>query len=244
VGFDLYPAIDLRGGHCVRLFQGDYAQETVYDDDPVRVAREFAAAGASWIHVVDLDAARSGTAANLGVIEAICAAVTCRVQSGGGVRSVEAAGALLHAGVARVVVGTAAIEHPELVAELGALHPGQVAVGLDARGTEVAVRGWVAGSGADLVGTARRFDTPDVSALVVTSIAVDGALTGPDTEQLASVLAATSVPTVASGGVGTLADVEVLRDLRVDGRGLAGVIVGRALYEQRFTVAEALDALT
>lgn len=242
-GFELFPAIDLRDGRCVRLYQGDYAQETVYDDDPVRVAQEFEAAGASWIHVVDLDAARTGTAANLGVIEAICAAVRCRVQSGGGVRDVEAAGARLHAGVARVVVGTAAIERPELVEELGVLHPGRVAVGLDARGTEVAVRGWLEGSGADLVDTARRFETPDVSALVVTSIAVDGALSGPDTDQLGAVLAATSVPVVASGGVGTLDDLRTLRALRVDGRGLAGVIVGKALYERRFTVAEALGAL-
>ena len=139
--FELYPSIDLRDGHCVRLYQGDYAQETVYDDDPVRVARSFADAGATWIHVVDLDAARTGRAANLGVIEAICAAVPCAVQSGGGVRSVEAAGALLHAGVRRVVVGTAAIERPALVEELCLLHPRQVAVGLDARGVDVAVRG-------------------------------------------------------------------------------------------------------
>jgi phosphoribosylformimino-5-aminoimidazole carboxamide ribotide isomerase len=241
--FELYPAIDLRGGRCVRLFQGDYAQETVYDDDPVRVAREFEAAGASWIHVVDLDAARTGVSTNLGVIEAICAAVGCRVQSGGGVRSVEAAGDLLHAGVARVVVGTAAIEQPALVEELGTLHPGCVAVGLDARGREVAVRGWAEGSGADLVATARRFDDPSVAALVVTSIAVDGALTGPDVGQLRAVLSATSVPVVASGGVGTLDDVRDLHALRVAERALSGAIVGTALYEHRFTVADAVAAL-
>ena len=243
MAFDLYPAIDLRGGRCVRLFQGDYAQETVYDDDPVRVARAFEAAGAPWIHVVDLDAARTGVATNLAVIEAVCAAVRCRVQSGGGVRSVEAAGALLHAGVDRVVVGTAAIEQPALVEDLATLHPGAVAVGLDARGTEVAVRGWVEGSGADLVETVHRFDDPSVAALVVTSIAVDGALTGPDVEQLRAVVAVTSVPVIASGGVATLDDVRTLHGLRVDDRALAGVIVGKALYEQRFTVADAVAAL-
>jgi phosphoribosylformimino-5-aminoimidazole carboxamide ribotide isomerase len=241
--FDLYPAIDLREGRCVRLYQGDYARETVYDDDPVRVAREFADAGARWIHVVDLDAARSGVAHNLGVIERICAAVSCDVQSGGGVRSVEAAGALLHAGVRRVVVGTAAIEHPELVAELATAHPGSVAVGLDARGMDVAVRGWVERSGADLVDAARRFDTPAVSALVVTSIGRDGTLEGSDVAQLVAVLGATSVPLVASGGVGTLDDLRALREVRAGPRGLAGVIVGKALYERRFTVAEALGAV-
>ncbi|MET0894829.1 MAG: 1-(5-phosphoribosyl)-5-[(5-phosphoribosylamino)methylideneamino]imidazole-4-carboxamide isomerase [Acidimicrobiia bacterium] len=241
--FELYPAIDLRDGHAVRLYQGDYAQETVYDADPVRVAREFEAAGARWIHVVDLDAARSGTATNLGVIEAICSAVSCRVQSGGGVRSVEAAGNLLHAGVARVVVGTAAIEQPELVEEIGGLHPGAVAVGLDARGMEVAVRGWVQGSGADLVATARRFDVPEVAALVVTSIAVDGTLEGSDLEQLRVVLGATSVPLVASGGVGTLDDLRALAEMRSGDRALHGVIVGKALYEGRFTVADALAAI-
>src|SRR6478672_2577006 len=128
---ELYPAIDLRDGRCVRLEQGDYARETIYDETPVTVARRFEAAGARWIHVVDLDAARSGSAANLGVIEAICAAVECKVQTGGGVRSVSDAGDRLAAGAARVVIGTAAVERPALVDELSALHPGRIAVGLD-----------------------------------------------------------------------------------------------------------------
>jgi phosphoribosylformimino-5-aminoimidazole carboxamide ribotide isomerase len=240
VPFDLYPAIDLRGGKCVRLYQGDFDAETVYDDDPVRVARKFEAEGAAWIHVVDLDAARTGEGTNLGVIEAICAAVACRVQTGGGVRDIEAAGERLHAGVARVVVGTAAVEHPELVEDLCTLHPGQVAVGLDARGREVATRGWVRGSGADLVDLARRFDDPAVSALVVTSIAHDATFEGPDLEQLRMVLGATSVPVVASGGVGTLDDLTALVSFRDEGRGFAGAVVGKALYERRFSVSEAL----
>jgi phosphoribosylformimino-5-aminoimidazole carboxamide ribotide isomerase len=240
VSFELYPAIDLRDGKCVRLFQGDFAAETVYDDDPVRVARAFESDGASWIHVVDLDAARTGEGQNLAVIEAICAAVSCRVQTGGGVRDVAAAGERLHSGVARVVVGTAAVEHPELVEDLCALHPGQVAVGLDARGREVATRGWVRGTGTDLVDLVRRFDDPAVSALVVTSIAHDATFQGPDLEQLRSVLGATSVPVVASGGVGALDDLRALASFRSDGKSFAGAIVGKALYEDRFSVAEAL----
>jgi len=241
--FELYPAIDLRDGRCVRLYQGDYSQETVYDDDPVRVASSFADAGAMWIHVVDLDAARSGSATNLAVIESICATVPANVQSGGGVRSVDAASALLQAGVSRVVVGTAAIERPALVEELCVLHPGQVAVGLDARGTEVAVRGWTEGTGADLLDTAMRFDDAGVAALVVTSIGRDGTLEGPDLTQLAEVLATTSVPVIASGGVGSIDDLRELQGLRVGERALAGVIAGKAIYEGRFDVTAALAAL-
>jgi len=224
--------------------RGDYAAETVYDADPVGVAARFAAAGTRWIHVVDLDAARRGSAGNLRAIEAICAAVSCPVQSGGGVRSVAAASALLDAGVARVVVGTAAVEQPDLVEELCALHPGQVAVGLDARGREVAVRGWVEGSGVDLVSLAQRFARVGVAALVVTEIGRDGTMEGPDLGQLGSVLETVDVPVVASGGVGALADLRTLARLRVAGRTLAGVIVGRALYEGRFDVSEALGALS
>src|SRR5512140_2559828 len=155
---ELFPAIDLRAGRCVRLEQGDFAAETVYGDDPVAVARAFSGAGAPWIHVVDLDAARTGEPANLSVVEKIVAAVPCAVQVGGGVRSQEAADALLFAGATRVVIGTAAVEHPELVDALCLRHPGRIAVGLDARGTEVAVRGWTQGSGVDLVDVALRFE--------------------------------------------------------------------------------------
>lgn len=241
--FELYPAIDLRGGRCVRLLKGDFAAETVYDDDPVRVARSYADAGASWIHVVDLDAARTGDPTNLGVIEAICASVECRVQSGGGVRSVEAGGALLGAGVARVVIGTAAVERPELVDELGSLHPGAVAVGIDVRGREVATRGWQQGSGLDLVACAQRFAASGAAALVVTQIERDGTLEGPDTESLTLALGAGPVPVIASGGVGTLEDLRTLAALATDGGALAGVIVGKALYEQRFSLSEALAAI-
>ncbi len=241
---DLYPAIDLRAGRCVRLHQGDFAAETVYDDDPVAVARAFAVAGSQWIHVVDLDAARTGEPANLAVIERIARAVDCRVQCGGGVRSVAAADALLLAGAARVVVGTAAVENPALVDELCALHPGQIAVGLDARGREVAVRGWVEGSGADLVELATRFEASGIAALIVTEIGRDGTMAGPDLEQLRAVLGATTTPVIASGGVGALDDILALAALQVRRRRLLGAIVGKALYEGRFRLAEALLILS
>lgn len=241
--FTLYPAIDVRAGRAVRLHQGDFDAETVYDDDPVAVARAFATAGAEWIHVVDLDAARTGEPANLAVVEAIAAAVPCRIQTGGGVRSAAAADALVLAGAARVVVGTAAVERPELVAELCSRHPGSVAVGLDARGRDVAVRGWTEGSGVDLLDLARRFEASGVAALIVTEIARDGTMEGPSLDQLRAVVEATEVPVIASGGVGSLGDLDALAGLAAAGRTLAGAIAGRALYEGRFTLAEALDHL-
>ena len=230
----------MRAGRAVRLTRGDFTAETVYDDDPVAVARAFASVGAEWIHVVDLDAARTGEAANLAVIEAIAAAVPCRIQAGGGVRSLEAAGALLLAGADRVVIGTAAVENPELIDDLCVTHPGRVAVGLDARGRDVATRAWTSASGRDLLDLARQFEDRGVSALIVTEIGRDGTMTGPDLEQLSAVLDATALPLIASGGVGRLEDVARLAALTSAGRRLAGVVVGRALYEARFTLAEAL----
>ena len=243
---ELYPAIDLRGGRAVRLLRGDYAAETVYSDDPVAVARSFEAAGARWIHVVDLDAARSGEAGNLDLVAAVAKSVGCAVETGGGVRSVEAAERLIDAGIARVVVGTAAVERPELVTELAARFPGRVAVGLDARGRRLAVKGWTETTGADLVDVAQRLEGEGVAALIVTEIGRDGTMAGPDLDQLGAVLEATAVDVIASGGVGTLADITALAGLRAGpggGRSLAGVIVGRAIYEGRFTVEEALRCL-
>lgn len=242
---EIFPAIDLRGGRVVRLLRGDYGAETAYDDDPVARARAFAGAGARWVHVVDLDAARTGEPAHLSVIYALCDALGplgVRLQVGGGVRSEEAAAALLDAGAQRVVVGTAAVEHPELVDALAERRPGRVAVGLDARGGEVAVRGWTEGTGRSLFDLARRFDRPGVGALVVTSIERDGTLEGPALDTLSDVLAASRADVVASGGVGSLGDVTALASLSAGGRRLAGAIVGRALYEGRFGLEEAIGA--
>jgi len=239
---DLFPSIDLRGGQVVRLARGDYDAQTVYDDDPVAVARRFDAAGARWIHVVDLDAALNGGNPNLSVIEAICANVQARVQTGGGVRSVDDASARFAAGATRVVIGSAAVEHPEIVGELSAYHPGQVAVGLDAHGRDVAIHGWTDATGLDLVSLAQTFDEVGVGALIVTDISRDGMLTGPALEQLGAVVAAVAVPVVASGGVAGTDDLRALAAFEVDGKRLAGSIVGRAIYEHRFTVAEGIAA--
>jgi phosphoribosylformimino-5-aminoimidazole carboxamide ribotide isomerase len=238
---DLYPAIDLRGARVVQLQQGDYERETSYSDDPVGTARRFEAAGARWIHVVDLDAARTGRASNRDAIAAICGAVACRVQSGGGVRDVASATALLEAGVERVVVGTAAVERPELVDELARSFPDRVAVGLDARGRDVATHGWRSATGRDLVELARRFDRPGVGAIVVTEISRDGMLGGPDLEQLAAVLGAVRTPVIASGGVASLDDLAALAALAVDGRRLDGAIAGTAVYEGRFTIEQGVQ---
>lgn len=237
----LFPAIDLLDGRAVRLYQGDYDRETVYSDDPVAQAQAFAAAGAQWIHVVDLDAARTGTPRNRDVIASIAAAVDVPIQTGGGVRDESAAAALFDAGVARVVLGTAALEDPELVRTLASRHP--VAVGLDARGREVAVRGWEQGSGRDILDVARGFADAGVEALIVTEIGRDGTLEGPDIDGLGEVLEATELPVIASGGVGSLDDLRALAALRSVGRRLTGAIVGRALYEGSFTLVDALGAV-
>jgi phosphoribosylformimino-5-aminoimidazole carboxamide ribotide isomerase len=239
---ELYPAIDLRGGRVVQLQQGDYARETFYGDDPVAVAQRFEAAGARWIHVVDLDAARSGRATNRDIITAICARVTCKVQTGGGIRDARTAEILLEAGVERVIVGTAAVERPELVDELTLRFADRVAVGLDARGSDVATHGWETATGLDLVEAARRFDRPGVGALVVTEIGRDGMLEGPDVDQLETVVHAVRTPVIASGGVSSLEDLRALAMLDANGRRLAGAITGTALYEGRFTVEEAIAA--
>jgi phosphoribosylformimino-5-aminoimidazole carboxamide ribotide isomerase len=234
---ELYPAIDLREGRVVRLSQGDYAAETVYGDDPVAVAAGFAGAGAPWVHVVDLDAARTGDPVNRPVVASIARALEgrARLQTGGGVRSVADAEALAAAGVARVVMGSAAVRDPALVAVASSVLP--VAVGLDHRGGELAVHGWTEGSGVALAAALGMF--PTAAAFVITDIARDGMLVGPDVEGLAAAAQATDVPVIASGGVASLADLAVLAGVP----GLAGVITGKALYEGRFTVAEALAAL-
>ncbi|MEY3029941.1 MAG: 1-(5-phosphoribosyl)-5-[(5-phosphoribosylamino) methylideneamino] imidazole-4-carboxamide isomerase [Actinomycetota bacterium] len=234
---ELFPAIDLRGGRVVRLAKGDYGAETVYGDDPVAVARSFADAGAPWVHVVDLDAARSGDPVNRPVVAQIAAELAGRasLQTGGGVRRLDDVRSLADAGVARVVMGSAAIADPPLVEAASALLP--VAVGLDHRDGEVAVHGWTERSGVSVAEALQRF--PAAAAFVITDISRDGMLTGPDVDGLRDAVAATTVPVVASGGVSSLADLVTLAD--VDG--LAGVITGKALYEGRFTVGAALAAL-
>jgi phosphoribosylformimino-5-aminoimidazole carboxamide ribotide isomerase len=235
---DLYPAIDLRRGRCVRLYQGDFDQETVYGDDPVAVARSFAAAGAPWVHVVDLDASRRD-GSNRDLVVRVAAEAGVPVQTGGGVRD----GSLLDAGVQRVVLGSVAVEDPALVRRLGEAYPGRVVVGLDHWGGEVRVRGWEDGSGKRLLDLVRELEGEHIAAFVVTDISRDGVLAGPDVEGYVELLAATAVPVVASGGVGTLDHLRQLAGLEASGRRLSGVVVGKAIYEGAFTVPEALAAL-
>jgi len=232
----MYPAIDVRGGRVVRLSQGDFARETVYGDSPADVASSFVAAGAQWVHLVDLDAARGG-GSNHAAIAAVADALAGRasLQVGGGVRALDVAQKLADLGVARVVMGSAAVRTPELVDSVARIV--DVAVGLDHRNGEVAVDGWTSGSSLRLDDALRRYDA--ASAFVITDISRDGMLGGPDIDGLVAAAAATSVPVVASGGVGSLDDLRALREARV----IAGVIVGRALYEGRFTVHDALEVV-
>jgi len=237
----LFPAIDILGGRCVRLLQGDYGQETVYGNDPVAQARAFQDAGATWVHVVDLDAARTGDPVNRQVVAEVAATLDVPVQAGGGVRTLDDARTLFDAGVSRVVMGTAAIEDPELVDQVADL--GRVAVGLDIRGEEVAVRGWTEGTGLLLTDAFERFSNRGTDAFVITQIERDGTLQGPDLEGLAAALATTGVDVVASGGVGRPSDLKDLADLAVAGRRLAGIILGRALYEGTVDLAAAIQTL-
>ena len=234
----LYPAIDLLDGEVVRLRQGEYSDSTVYGSDPVEVARGFVDAGATWVHMVDLDAARSGRAHNRGLIGGVAAALAGRasVQVGGGVRTVDDARELRDAGVARVVMGSAAVNDPPLVERVAAVVP--VAVGLDHRAGNIATHGWTESSGRMVLDVLA--DYPSASAFVITDISRDGMLVGPDVEGLVAAAAATGVPVIASGGVGTLAH---LRELAAFPQ-LGGVIVGKAIYENRFTVAEAVGVLS
>ena len=237
----LFPAIDILGGRCVRLLQGDYEQETAYGNDPVAQAEAFQDAGATWVHVVDLDAARTGDPVNHQVVAEVAATLDVPVQAGGGVRTLNDARTLFDAGVSRVVMGTAAIENPDLVDEVADL--GRVAVGLDIRGEEVAVRGWTKGSGLLLNDALERFSIRSTDAFVITQIERDGTLQGPDLAGLAAALAATEVDVVASGGVGRPSDLNDLADLVVAGRRLAGIVLGRALYEGTVDLTTAIRTL-
>lgn len=234
---NLYPAIDVLGGNVVRLRQGEYGDSTVYGDDPVSVAASFVAQGAQWVHIVDLDAARSGVGTNRDVIARVVAEVAgrARVQAGGGVRTVEDANELAAAGVDRVVMGSAAVADPALVGRIAGIV--DVAVGLDHRAGIVATNGWTESSGMRLADALGLF--PAAGAFVITDISRDGMLVGPDTGGLADAARATSVPVIASGGVGSLAHLQELAAARC----IEGVIVGKAIYEGRFTVAQALETL-
>lgn len=237
----LYPAIDLKGGQCVRLLRGDMAAATVFGDDPAAQARSFAEAGCAWVHVVDLDGAFAGRPENAAAVEAILAAVSVPVQLGGGIRDMAAVEGWLAKGVARVILGTAAVRDPGFVRAAAARFPGRVAVGIDARGGRVAVQGWAEETDIDAVDLARRFEDAGVAAVIFTDIERDGAMQGPNVEATAALARAVSIPVIASGGVSSLDDLRALKDC---GAPLDGVISGRALYDGRIEVAAAAALLS
>jgi len=248
---DLYPAIDIRDGGAVRLTQGDFDRQSDYGD-PVALAVRFVAGGAPWLHVVDLDAARSGRPVNRATVLAIARQVGVPVETGGGVRSQADVEELLDGGLARVILGTAALDDPGLVRRATAAFPGRIALGLDYRTTpdgraEVAVRGWEEGSGRTVGELLDDVAGAGLAAVIVTSIERDGMLTGPDLDGLRAVMASTDVPVIASGGVGSVGDVEALAGLEAgspDGtsRTLLGAITGKALVDGRMTVEEGVAA--
>lgn len=242
---EVMPAIDLRAGRAVRLVQGDFARGRDYGD-PAVLAEHYMESGARWLHVVDLDAAATGRPVNRPAVLGILRAASVPVQVGGGLRNEEDVAALLEAGAARVVIATAALEAPEAAAELARRHPGRVAVALDYRrgaGTlQLSGRGWLAGPTRSMTEVLDELGELPLGAVVVTAIERDGTLTGPDTEGLGEVLDATDLPVVASGGVGSRDDLLDVAELhsRRHGRGVVGVIVGRALLDGRLSVKEAV----
>ncbi len=236
----LYPAIDLKGGQCVRLLYGDMDQATVFNDSPSNQAASFAKDGFSWLHVVDLDGAVSGKSVNQAAVQAILNTVSIPVQVGGGIRTYEQAEAWLEAGVSRVILGTAAVSDPELVKRLALAFPEQIAVGIDARDGRVAVHGWVETSDLRAVELARRFEDAGVAALIVTDIGRDGALTGVNVDLTGEVADAVSIPVIASGGIKDLSDIQALKARK--GRPIAGAVLGKSLYAGTIRPAEALTA--
>ncbi len=225
---DILPAIDLRGGKCVRLEQGDATRQTVYSDDPVQMARTFAEAGASWLHVVDLDGAFNGSRVHTAQVHDITRATDLKIELGGGIRSLEDIEIYLSAGVTRVVLGTVAHTNPQFVEEAVARYGNAIAVGIDAREGTVAIRGWTEQTDLTVGALARRAEEAGVTTIIYTDIAVDGMLTGPDLPTLRMLLETISVDIIASGGIAAREHVESL--LTIKPRPLAGCIIGKALY--------------
>jgi len=237
----LYPAIDIRDGRAVRLAQGDYARETAYDDDPVAAARRWVDDGAQWLHVVDLDGARAGEPVNLDHVRRIVAAVGVPIQFGGGLRDSKKIEDALAAGVERVVLGTAAVRDPAMAEAVAAVHGDRVVAALDARAGRVAAEAWTEASEVTPAELAEALSERGVSRFVYTPVEVDGTMEGPDTDSLRAVAGAAEGELIYSGGIGSLDHLRELDALGLDN--LGGVIVGRAIYERRFTVAEAQAAV-
>jgi phosphoribosylformimino-5-aminoimidazole carboxamide ribotide isomerase len=231
----IYPAIDIRGGRCVRLVEGDFAKETVFDQDPAEAARRWESAGATHIHIVDLDGAKSGRPVNLEAITRVRDAVSTFVQFGGGIRSIDTARQILEIGVDRVIVGSAIVANPESTRAIVAGFPGRIAAGLDARDGRLATDGWVKQSSVIATDAAVEMVALGVQTIIYTDIRRDGTLSGPNLEALAEIIAVDGAEIIASGGIGSMEDVE-----NVAATGAAGLIIGRALYDGRVALAEAL----
>jgi phosphoribosylformimino-5-aminoimidazole carboxamide ribotide isomerase len=238
---DVIPAIDLLGGRCVRLYQGDYAQSEVFAEDPTTVAQSWADQGARWLHLVDLDGAKTGEPVNLGAIAQIVETLKIPVQVGGGLRTRERVASFLAMGVQRVILGTAAIENPDLVLQLCQTYPGQIVVGIDARDGKVATRGWLETSEISAIALGQRVSSEGAAAIVYTDIQRDGTLQGPNLPLLREMAEAVAVPVIASGGVSSMTD--LLSLLALEPIGVSGVIVGKALYTGNLSLTEALRAI-
>ena len=235
---DILPAIDLRNGRCVRLIQGDYDRQIDYRDDPTAQARDFEAAGAQWLHVVDLDGAKNSRHRNLDALKDIRQETTLNIEIGGGIRTEDSVKTLLDAGINRVIIGTAALEEPDWFEKLVHDYPDKIVLGLDARAGRIATRGWLHDSEVIVEQMAQKVDDWPLAAIVYTDIARDGMLTGANIETTRQLAQNCRVPVIASGGVGSLADIERLAQLPI-----AGIIVGRALYEGKFTLPQALEVV-
>jgi phosphoribosylformimino-5-aminoimidazole carboxamide ribotide isomerase len=235
------PAIDLLNGKCVRLYQGDYNQASVFNDNPVEVALQWAAEGATRLHVVDLDGAKEGKSVNLSVIEAIARAINIPVQVGGGLRDRAGVARLLKTGVHRAILGTVAVEQPELVTQLCQEFPNQIVVGIDARNGMVATRGWLETSEVAATDLAQRMAQQGAAAIIYTDIHRDGTLSGPNMDALRELAQAIDIPVIASGGVSSLTD--LLSLLSLEPIGVTGVIVGRAIYTGDVSLKEAVRAV-
>ncbi len=235
------PAIDLLEGQCVRLYQGDYARSQVFNDNPADVARQWVEQGASWLHVVDLDGAKIGKVANLAAIESILQAVSVPIQVGGGLRDRTSVAQLLDIGVQRVILGTVAVEQPQLVADLCQEFPGQIVVGIDARNGRVATRGWLETSEVLATDLAQQMQAVGAAAIIYTDIHRDGTLSGPNLEALRELATGLTIPVIASGGVSSVID--LLSLLALEPLGVTGVIVGRALYTGDIALKVALQAI-
>jgi phosphoribosylformimino-5-aminoimidazole carboxamide ribotide isomerase len=238
---DVIPAIDVLGGQCVRLYQGDYAQAEVFNPDPVDMARQWTDQGATRLHVVDLDGAKAGYPVNVDAIAAMVEAVNIPVQVGGGLRDRQSVANLLDRGVEQVILGTVAVEQPNVVIELCRAFPGKIIVGIDARNGQVAVRGWLEESGMRAIDLIQQLTDVGVSAIIYTDIHRDGTLQGPNIDALRELTTATTIPIIASGGMSSVTD--VLSLLSLEPLGVTGVIIGKALYTGAISLKEALHAV-